>query len=213
MAIGYIIIQARTAHDAVPLSGVIIKILDNRENTIYQLTTDENGETGKLPLETLEKSFSQNQYFTGIPYIGYNVLAQTSGFNTLYITDIPILDGETAILPLSLVPMQEMQRTPIQTEIHIGKPAVAMSGARSQDGTLSEPYVLRQVVIPNPITIHLGPPEASAPNVQVSFPDYIKNVACSEIYATWPDASLRANIYAIITFALNRVYTEWCRNQ
>ena len=180
---------------------------------IYELKTDDNGETQKLPLETLERSFSQNQYFTGIPYISYNVLAQMSGFNTLYVTDIPILDGETALLPLALVPMQDKQRSPVQTEIHIGKPAVAMAGGRSQDGTVAEPYVLRQVVIPNPITVHLGMPDAAASNVQVAFPDYVKNVASSEIYATWPEASLRANIYAIITFALNRVYTEWYQGQ
>ncbi|GFI44768.1 hypothetical protein IMSAGC019_00070 [Lachnospiraceae bacterium] len=213
MAIGYITIQARTAHEAVPLKDVTIKILDNRENMIYELKTDDNGETQKLPLETLERSFSQNQYFTGIPYISYNVLAQMSGFNTLYVTDIPILDGETALLPLALVPMQDKQRSPVQTEIHIGKPAVAMAGGRSQDGTVAEPYVLRQVVIPNPITVHLGMPDAAASNVQVAFPDYVKNVASSEIYATWPEASLRANIYAIITFALNRVYTEWYQGQ
>ena len=213
MAIGYITIQARTAHEAVPLKDVTIKILDNRENMIYELKTDDNGETQKLPLETLERSFSQNQYFTGIPYISYNVLAQMSGFNTLYVTDIPILDGETALLPLALVPMQDKQRSPVQTEIHIGKPAVAMAGGRSQDGAVAEPYVLRQVVIPNPITVHLGMPDAAASNVQVAFPDYVKNVASSEIYATWPEASLRANIYAIITFALNRVYTEWYQGQ
>ena len=213
MAIGYITIQARTAHEAVPLKDVTIKILDNRENMIYELKTDDNGETQKLPLETLERSFSQNQYFTGIPYISYNVLAQMSGFNTLYVTDIPILDGETALLPLALVPMQDKQRSPVQTEIHIGKPAVAMAGGRSQDGTVAEPYVLRQVVIPNPITVHLGMPDAAASNVQVAFPDYVKNVASSEIYATWPEASLRANIYSIITFALNRVYTEWYQGQ
>ena len=82
-----------------------------------------------------------------------------------------------------------------------------------RSGTVAEPYVLRQVVIPNPITVHLGMPDAAASNVQVAFPDYVKNVASSEIYATWPEASLRANIYAIITFALNRVYTEWYQGQ
>ncbi len=64
-------------------------------------------------------------------------------------------------------------------------------------------------VIPEQITVHLGTPEATAENVTVPFTDYIKNVASSEIYPTWPEAALRANIYAIITFALNRIYTEW----
>lgn len=64
-------------------------------------------------------------------------------------------------------------------------------------------------IIPQNITVHLGTPDSSAQNVTVSFTDYIKNVASSEIYPTWPEDALRANIYAIISFALNRVYTEW----
>lgn len=88
-----------------------------------------------------------------------------------------------------------------------------MNDAVEQKGTVidphTEPYVSWQVVIPDPITVHLGAPGSSASNVQVSFPDYVKNVASSEIYPTWPAVALTANIYAIITFALNRVYTEW----
>ena len=64
-------------------------------------------------------------------------------------------------------------------------------------------------VIPESITVHLGPPGSQAENVTVPFIDYVKNVASSEIYPTWPENALRANIYAIITYALNRVYTEW----
>lgn len=213
MAIGYIIIQARTAHDAVPLSGVQISIRDDQGNRVYELTTDENGETTRVPLETLDKRFSQNPYFSGIPYISYQILARAAGFDSLSISDIPIFDGETALLPLTLVPMQELQRSPTLTEISIGMPAVAMPEPRNQQGSLTEPRVLRQVVIPNPITVHLGTPGSSAGNVQLSFPDYVKNVASSEIYPTWPDAALRANIYAIITFALNRIFTEWYKNR
>lgn len=68
-------------------------------------------------------------------------------------------------------------------------------------------------VIPERIVVHLGPPDSDAPNVSVSFPDYIKNVASSEIFPTWPEAALRANIYAQISFALNRVYLEWYRSR
>lgn len=209
MAIGYLTIQARTAQDAIPVSGAQIRVFDSQGNSLYVLMTDVNGESQTIPLETVDKSFSQNPYYSGIPYTSYNVLAKAAGFNSLYISDIPIFEGETAILPINLIPMLESQRSPLQAEISIGKPAVAMNTMRQQEGTVAEPYVLRQVVIPNPITIHLGPPGSSASNVQVSFPDYVKNVASSEIYPTWPEAALRANIYAIITFALNRVYTEW----
>ncbi len=215
MAIGYLTMQARTAHDAVPLNSVQVTVLDDQGNTVYRLTTDESGETPSVPLETLDKSFSQNAYYTGTPFISYNVLAQASGFNSLYISDIPVYEDDTAVLPLALTPMQELQRSPYQTEINIGGPAVALRETRGQEGPDMDPspYVLRQVVIPNPITVHLGRPDAPARNVQVSFPDYVKNVASSEIYPTWPDAALTANIYAIITFALNRVYTEWYRSQ
>ena len=66
-------------------------------------------------------------------------------------------------------------------------------------------------VIPSTITVHLGPPSSDAENVTVPFSDYIKNVASSEIFSTWPPSALRANILAQITYALNRVYTEWYR--
>ena len=67
--------------------------------------------------------------------------------------------------------------------------------------------------VPETITVHLGPPDSPAQNVTVSFPDYIKNVASSEIFPTWPEAALRANIYVQTTFALNRIYTEWYRSR
>lgn len=213
MAIGYLTIQALTAHDAIPLKGVKIRILDDQERGIYELTTDENGETKEVPLETMDRQFSQNPYFSGTPYVSYQVLAQAAGFNSVRVLDIPIYAEEKTLLPLTLIPMQEIQRSPFEAEIHVGKPAVAMNGMREQQGTIADSRILRQVVIPNPITVHLGQPASSASNVQVSFPDYIKNVASSEIYPTWPESALRANIYAIITFALNRVYTEWYRNR
>lgn len=213
MAIGYLTIQAKTAHDALPLGGILIRILDDRERSVYELITDENGETQTVPLETVDKSFSQNPYFSGTPYASYNVLATAPGFNSLYVSQIPIYDGVRAVLPLSLIPMQVRQQSPMQAEIFVGSPAVSQSGPRSQEGNLSDTYLLRQVTIPNPITVHLGPPASSASNVQVSFPDYVKNAASSEIYPTWPEAALTANIYAIITFALNRVFTEWYRGR
>ena len=214
MAIGYLTMQARTAHDALPLPGVRVSVLDDEQNRIYELVTDESGETKRVALETMDKSYSQNENFTGTPYITYNVLAQAEGFDSVSVSDIPIFDGESAILPLVLVPMQGQQREQTQTQITVEAPAVSMEGEREPEGfsqSSESPQVLRQVAVPNPITVHLGTPDSYASNVQVSFPDYVKNVASSEIYPTWPENALRANIYAIITFALNRVYTEWYR--
>ncbi|MEA4988270.1 MAG: peptidoglycan-binding protein [Anaerovorax sp.] len=70
-----------------------------------------------------------------------------------------------------------------------------------------------QPFIPEEITVHLGDPDTPAENITVSFPDYIKNVASSEVYPTWPESAIRANIYAQITYALNRIYTEWYRSR
>lgn len=215
MAIGYLVIQARIANDAVPLENVQIRVLDDQGLRVYDLTTDESGEAPMVSLETVDASLSLDPNYSGTPFVSYDVLAQAEGFRSLYIADIPIYDGETAILPLTMIPMQELQRSDEATRITIEKPAAAREEPRNQQEpeTAVQPYVLRQVVIPNRITVHLGTPSSSAPNVQVSFPDYVKNVASSEIYPTWPDASLRANIYVIITFALNRIFTEWYRAQ
>ena len=211
MAIGYLTMQTRTAHDAVPLAGVLVTVLDDEQNHVYELRTDENGETRRVPLETVDKRFSLNEDFTGTPFVSYNVLAQAEGFDSVYVADIPIYDGETAILPLVLTPMQTGQRQTVTNEISVGRPAAARADTRGQNGPAMQPRILRQVAVPELITVHLGTPSSSASNVRVSFPDYVKNVASSEIYPTWPKASLTANIYAIITFALNRIYTEWYR--
>lgn len=213
MAIGYLTIQARTAHDAIPLEDVRIRVLDDEGRSVYELTTDESGEAQLVSLETVSRELSLDPYYGGEAYVGYDVFAQAAGFHPIHVVGIPIYERETARLPLMFVPMSEGQRSMGATEIVVGRPAASMREARYQEAPVEEPRVLRQVIIPNPITVHLGRPATYASNVQVPFPDYVKNVASSEIYPTWPEASLRANIYAIITFALNRVFTEWYRSQ
>ena len=77
----------------------------------------------------------------------------------------------------------------------------------------STPPEVRLPVVPETIVVHLGAPNQPAENVEIPFSDYIKNVASSEIYATWPANTIRANVLAIMSFTLNRVYTEWYRNK
>ena len=72
---------------------------------------------------------------------------------------------------------------------------------------------IRYPIVPRNITVHLGKPDENAKNVTIPFTEYISNVASSEIYPTWPKESLKANIYAIISFALNRIYNEWYRSK
>ncbi len=115
MAIGYLTMQARTAHEALPLGGVLVSVLDDEQNRIYELTTDKNGETRRVSLETMDKRYSQDENFTGTPYVTYNVLAQAEGFDSVYVSDIPIFDGESAVLPLVLVPMQGQRPDRMQT--------------------------------------------------------------------------------------------------
>ena len=92
-------------------------------------------------------------------------------------------------------------------------PAISTPIERSLFGTPTTPVLANEVAIPSHITVHLGRPNATAPTVRVPFIDYIKNVACSEIYPTWEDAALYANIYCQISFALNRLYTRWYPSQ
>ncbi|MCM1261563.1 MAG: peptidoglycan-binding protein [Butyrivibrio sp.] len=215
MAVGYLIVQARTAQDAIPIAGAHIQVLDDEGGSVYELISDESGETQKVPLETVDKSLSLDSNYSGTPYLRYDITAQAEGYKSFHIIGVPIFDGETAIQTLAFEPLQASaaRSVPPVTEITMGDFAVDIPEWRSQEGPAIRPYVLRYVAIPNPITVHLGSPSSYASNVRVSFSDYVKNVASSEIYPTWPDASLRANIYAIITFALNRVFTEWYRSQ
>lgn len=213
MGRGTLIIQARTADSALPLGGVHIRIMDRAGATLYNLITDESGQTEEISLDAVDRRLSLDQNYTGTPYSVYDLEADAEGFNSVHVADVQIFDGEAAIQPVELIPMSEGQETPLQQDILIGRHGVEMKGPRNPAGALAQPFVLRQVIIPNPITVHLGTPSSPASNVQVSFPDYVKNVASSEIYPTWPQASLEANIYAIITFALNRVFTQWYRSQ
>ncbi|MCL2084765.1 MAG: peptidoglycan-binding protein, partial [Oscillospiraceae bacterium] len=144
------------------------------------------------------------------------------------------VDTQTAIVTVNMEPLPQ-GRTEGEKTMDIEPPAVTMSTPRHQEGA-NAPYVRAgepalpaaamsapdapadpagasaQILIPDYITVHLGiPSNASARNVRVRFIDYIKNVASSEIYPTWPHNALVANIHAIVTFTLNRVFTEWYR--
>jgi peptidoglycan hydrolase-like protein with peptidoglycan-binding domain len=213
MGVGYLTVESRTAHDALPLVGVRVRIRNQEGKLLYDLMTDRNGNTKQISLEAVDRKFSLNPNYSGNPYTSYILDAEKEGYNSLHIADVQIFDGEKAIQPLVLIPMRAGQKVPIRQNLIIGKHAVQMTAPRNQVGPIIEPFILRNVIIPNPITVHLGTPTEDAENVQVAFIDYVKNAASSEIYSTWPEASLEANIYAIITFALNRVFTQWYRSR
>ncbi|HCC35701.1 MAG TPA: hypothetical protein DEQ02_08760, partial [Ruminococcaceae bacterium] len=214
MGKGTLTVRAQTASDALPLGNVKIILRDNAGRILYNLVTDENGEVPPVILETVSREMSMIPDYTGTPYAEYDLTAEANGFNSLHISDVQIFDGETAVQPLRLLPLLVGQARPLAHEITIGSHAVADPAARVQEGAMAaRTRILPQVIIPDPITVHLGAPSAAAANVRVSFADYVKNVASGEIYPTWPKAALQANIYAIITFALNRVFTQWYRSR
>ena len=92
MAIGYLVIQARTADGALPLGGAEIRILDPQGSSVYELTTDESGETQTVSLETVDRSLSLDPDYAGTPYTAYDVLVRAAGFNSLYISGVPIYE-------------------------------------------------------------------------------------------------------------------------
>jgi len=213
MGTGNLVIRARTADEALPISNVRIRLKDQQGRLLYDLLTDDSGEVGSVLLFAVDRSLSMDPNYQGTPYTTYDLEASAEGFVQLNIHDVQIFDGETAIQTITLLPLPDGQRVNYSQIINIRKHTVEMSVPRVQVEGSSNARSLGIVVIPNPITVHLGTPASSASNVQVDFTDYIKNVASSEIYPTWPQASLEANIYAIITFALNRVFTEWYRSR
>ncbi len=213
MAIGYLKMQVRAAQGAVPVEGARVWVLDAEENPLYCLVTDDSGETETVSLEAPDSSSSKEPGCSEAPYASYSVAVEAEGFEPVFVGEVPVFAGETAVLPVSPVPLPENEYSQTMEEITVGAPAVAFAHWRPQEGSSIGPRVLRQVVIPDPITVHLGAPDVQAANVRVPFLDYVKNVTGSEIYPTWPEAALKANIYAIMTFALNRVYTEWYRSR
>ena len=152
------------------------------------------------------------------PYAEYTIQVTARGFIPVNVSGIQVFSGETATQRVRLVP-EESDINPVD---NIVIPANTLFGnfpskiPEDEIKPLEETgeIVLSRVVVPEYVVVHDGAPsDSTARDYYVTYKDYIKNVASSEIYATWPDATLRANILAIMSFTLNRVYTEWYRNQ
>lgn len=152
------------------------------------------------------------------PYSEYNLEISAPGFKTQYISGTEILPTSVAIQPVALEPETDTapEENPIVIPDHTlygNYPPKIPEAEIKPTGETGE-IVLSRVVVPQTIVVHNGPPsDASATNYYVPYRDYIKNVASSEIYATWPQSTIIANVLAIMSFTLNRVYTEWYRNQ
>lgn len=198
-----------------PVAGATVNIsYPGQTNAIEQLTTDESGQTGTIELTTPPVEYSLEPESTQ-PYSEYTLTISAPGYETAVINNTQLLAGETAVQPVQLVPLETAPSDiviPAHTLYGEYPPKIPEDEIKpvSESGEI----VLSRVVIPETVVVHTGPPtDASAKNYYVPYKDYIKNVASSEIYATWPESTIVANVLAIMSFTLNRVYTEWYRNK
>ncbi|MDM5186848.1 peptidoglycan-binding protein [Bacillus sp. DX4.1] len=214
MGLGYLKIEARTGDGALPVRGANVVIKDSSGKIIYQLKTDESGNTEAVALYAPDKAQTLRHNNPGPYYSIYDVEIRHEKFISNVIRGVQIFDTVTSTLPVNMSPVPKtFEKSKLVKEVNIPSHGLLTQVNRKQQGPLVQLKVLRDVAIPDYITVHLAHPDSGARNVRVKFIDYIKNVASSEIYPTWPQASLEANIYAQITFALNRVYTEWYRSR
>lgn len=204
-----------------PIPGARVRVSDPQNGRVLEeAVTDSSGQTPfmELPAPPLEWSMVEGET-TQRPYAAYNVTVSAGGRQTLHLGGVELLPSSRSIQRMALPEAApggfNVRNVLLPPHALWGEP----SSRQEEDAVkpLPEPeglVVLPEPVIPEFIVVHAGRPEdASAANYWVRFKDYIKNVACSEIYSTWRTEAIKANVLAIISFTLNRVYTEWYRGK
>lgn len=203
-----------------PISGATIDIAykGDPEHILEEITTNESGRSDliQLPAPALDLSLEPS---AEQPYSEYNITVKAPGYEPVIISGAEILPTVNAIQNITLDPLPssgegtaESFVIPDHTLYGDYPPKIIEDEIKPTNE--SGEIVLNRVVIPEFIVVHNGPPsDTSAQNYYVPYRDYIKNVASSEIYATWPQSTIFANVLAIQSFTLNRVYTEWYRNR
>jgi len=208
---GFLIVNVFFDDLGTPVKNASVKITGVNFEKI--VTTDESGKTSVIELDAPDINLSQTSQEEIRPYSTYDLEITKAGLKTGSILNLEIFAGETAIQNVFL---HENFSETIDFPDHIlWEPDEPKIPENPEKGDLPFiAFVLPMVVIPEFIIVHDGAPSNhNAPNHIVSFTDYIKNVACSEIYSTWPRESLKANVHAIVSFTLNRIFTEWYRGQ
>lgn len=216
---GRLQIQIISERQEIPVKGAVVEVSYTGlpEDTLEQVTTDGNGRTDMLELGTPPVEYSLDPASETQPYAEYTLRVSAAGFETATVTGIQLLSGQTSLQNIRLRPLE-----PSQTPDVIVIPAHTLYGdyppkiaeEEIKPITQTGEIVLDRVVLPEFVVVHDGTPQdTTAGDYYVRYRDYIKNVASSEIYATWPRASIIANVLAIQSFTLNRVYTEWYRNK
>ncbi len=195
---------------------VTIAASDSPNNIIERLTTNSSGQTEIVDLPAPPLELSLNEANTTRPYTTYNIRIEALGYETEFIENAEILPDVLAIQNVRLTSKNASLTEDIMISDHTLYGEYPPKVPEEEIKPVNEPgeIVLSRVVVPEIIVVHDGiPSDSSAQNYYVNYRDYIKNVASSEIYATWPTATIEANVLAIMSFTLNRVYTEWYRNK
>ena len=210
-------VTVMTADGTRPVENALVKISYTGESgqTIEEVRTDSSGQTPVLDVKTppLEYSMKPSEQQ---PYAEYTVQVEAEGFENSEIAGIQVLPSVRAEQPVRLAFQAgaEFERLVIGPHTLWGEYPPKIEEAEVKPVGESGEIVLSRVVIPEYVVVHDGPVnDTTAQDYYVRYKDYIKNVASSEIYATWPDDTIRANVLAIMSFTLNRVYTEWYRNK
>lgn len=202
-----------TDQDGRPIDGATaeISITGEPETTLESIQTDSNGQTESVELPAPPFEYTENPGVTQ-PYSEYSIIVRAPGFAPVSINGIDIFSSRRSIQDVRLT--EASQVVTIGPNTLFGNYPPKIPEASIKPITPTGEIVLDRVVVPGTVVVHDGvPTDPTASNYYVSFPDYIKNVACSEIYPTWPESTITANVIAIVSFTLNRVYTEWYRNK
>lgn len=211
---GFLRIQLMSAQDAKPVSEAMIRVYKNVDKEIVNesfYVSDDMGVTPYIPLYAPSPTLSLDSNNRIRPYEIYNVEVRCNGYETLEIIGVQVFACQYANLPLNLVPIEIINSRSTQRSVDYIPDHQLMTDDGSNSEQLYPPVsrILGRVTIPKRITVHLGRPTSNAENLNVDFIYYLKNVASSEIYPTWEEEALKANIYCQISLVLNRIYTEW----
>ena len=203
----------------IPIQGATVSISYKGvpDVTIERISTNSSGQTDEIELPSPPPEYSMEP-MEEQPYSEYNIQVAAPGYEPILVSGTEILPGVTAVQPIRLTPLEtapsneEVIVIPDHTLFGEYPPKIPEDEIKPTNE--SSEIVLSRVVIPEYVVVHDGvPDDPTAPNYYVKYRDYIKNVVSSEIYATWPESSIYANTLAIMSFTLNRVYTEWYRNK
>ncbi len=197
---------------------VTISFTGDPQSPLNVLTTDSSGQTPVIELPAPPLDLSLQPENEQQPYSEYNIEITAEGYEPVLVSGSEIFAGELSLQPVRMNPLatteEEEKVVIIPAHTLFGDFPPKIPEEEIKPMAESGEIVLSRVVIPEYVIVHDGvPSDSTARNYWVRYKDYIKNVASCEIYSTWPESALYANILVIMSFTLNRVFTEWYRNQ